>query len=195
MKRKSASPFTNFCCTRGKRFLCGGAYICAVSSARVMKRLCGAWRLCFLRYGPASGWEFGRALSRRRARIFFKRGPAGLARGIDLSRSRGFRLGSRWGFFWSAVPEQNAVICFSTATKRIALRISGGTQRAFDGPCSLVRYGRVLYVCNERSHQISTLSLDRYAVRDYQHFQEPVYKFFRWQKEEIAVLASGVYLL
>ena len=64
------------------------------------------WRLCFLRYGPASGWEFGRALSRRRARIFFKRGPAGLARGIDLSRSRGFRLGSRWGFFWSAVPEQ-----------------------------------------------------------------------------------------
>ena len=98
-------------------------------------------------------------------------------------------------FFWSAVPEQNAVICFSTATKRIALRISGGTKRAFDGPCSLVRYGRVLYVCNERSHQISTLSLDRYAVRDYQHFQEPVYKFFRWQKEEIAVLASGVYLL
>mgnify|MGYP007081670747 CR=1 FL=1 len=144
---------------------------------------------------PGFRMGIGRALSRRRARIFFKRGPAGLARGIDLSRSRVSDLAVDGDFFWSAVPEQNAVICFSTATKRIALRISGGTQRAFDGPCSLVRYGRVLYVCNERSHQISTLSLDRYAVRDYQHFQEPVYKFFRWQKEEIAVLASGVYLL
>jgi hypothetical protein len=98
-------------------------------------------------------------------------------------------------FFWSAVPERNAVIRFSTVTKRVSLRISGGTQRAFDGPCSLVRYGRVLYVCNERSCKISTLSLDRYVVRDYQRFREPVYKFFRWQREELAVLASGVYLL
>ena len=49
-------------------------------------------------------------------------------------------------FFWSAVPEQNAVICFSTATKRIALRISGGSARltgrvrlcGMDGCCMYV---------------------------------------------------------
>lgn len=98
-------------------------------------------------------------------------------------------------YFWSTVPEQNAVIRFSTATKKVVLRVSGGASRAFDGPCAVVRYGRVLYVCNERSCNICTLSLDRYAVRDYQHFHEPVYKFFRWQKEELAVLSSGVYLL
>lgn len=196
MKRKSASPFTNFCCTRGKRFLCGGAYICAVSSAQVMKRLCGALATMFPAIRPGfrmgiwpcfiPGGELG----------FFSKEGRPVWRGELTYRGAGVSdLAVDGDFFWSAVPEQNAVICFSTATKRIALRISGGTQRAFDGPCSLVRYGRVLYVCNERSHQISTLSLDRYAVRDYQHFQEPVYKFFRWQKEEIAVLASGVYLL
>lgn len=111
-------------------------------------------------------------------------------RGSDVSD-----LAADGAFFWSAVPEQNAVVCFSTVTQKVVLRVSGGAARAFDGPCAVARYGRVLYVCNERSHSVCTLSLDRYAVRDYQHFHEPVYKFFRWQKEELAVLSSGVYLL
>lgn len=104
-------------------------------------------------------------------------------------------LAADGAFFWSAVPEQNAVIRFSTVTKKVVLRVSGGAPHAFDWPSSVVRYGRVLYVCNEGSGSICTLSLDRYAVRDYQHFHEPVYKFFRWQKEELAVLSTGVYLL
>lgn len=104
-------------------------------------------------------------------------------------------LAADGAYFWSAVPEQNAVVRFSTLTKKVVLRVSGGSARAFDGPCAVARYGRVLYVCNEHSGSICTLSLDRYAVRDYQHLHEPVFQFFRWQKEELVVLPSGVYLL
>ncbi|HIT53895.1 MAG TPA: hypothetical protein IAD07_08145 [Candidatus Fimivicinus intestinavium] len=104
-------------------------------------------------------------------------------------------LAADGAFFWSAVPEQNAVVRFSVATKKVVLRVGGGASHVFDGPCTLARYGRALYVCNERAHSISTVSLDRYVVRDYQHFHEPVYQFFRWQEEELAVLRSGVYLL
>lgn len=127
---------------------------------------------------------------------FFSKGGRPSWRGALSYRGAGVTgLAADGDCFWSAVPEQNAVVCFSAATKRVALRVSSGAARSFEGPCAVVRYGRVLYVCNERSCKICTLSLDRYAVRDYQHFQEPVYQFFRWQKEELAVLSSGVYLL
>lgn len=97
--------------------------------------------------------------------------------------------------FWSVVPDLNAVICYATDEKRVQMRIGGGKSTAFINPTSLVRYNDNLYICNEGSNKVRTISLNNYAVSDYLEFDEPVKKYFLAGGKEFVLLKSGLYEL
>lgn len=97
--------------------------------------------------------------------------------------------------FWSVVPELNAVICYATDEKRVQMRIGGGKSTAFLNPVSIVRYNDMLYVCNEGSNKVRTISLANYAVNDCLEFDEPVKKYFVAGGKEFVLLESGLYEL
>ncbi len=97
--------------------------------------------------------------------------------------------------FWSVVPELNAVICYATDEKRVQMRIGGGKSTAFLRPVAIVRYNDMLYVCNEGSNKVRTISLANYAVNDYLEFDEPVKKYFLAGGKEFVLLESGLYEL
>lgn len=97
--------------------------------------------------------------------------------------------------FWSVVPELNAVICYATDEKRVQMRIGGGKSTAFLHPVDIVRYNDNLYICNEGSNKVRTISLNNYAVNDYLEFDEPVKKYFLAGGKEFALLNSGLYEL
>ncbi len=97
--------------------------------------------------------------------------------------------------FWSVVPELNAVVCYATDEKRVQMRIGGGKSTAFAKPTALVRYNDKLYICNEGSNKVRTISLVNYAVSDYLEFDEPVKKYFIAGGKEFVMLKSGLYEL
>ncbi len=97
--------------------------------------------------------------------------------------------------FWGVVPAMNAVICYSIDDKRVQMRIGSKEASAFEKPVSIVRYGDTLFICNEGSRKVRTVSLLDYAVADYLKFEEPVRQFFAVGKKEFVRLDSGVYQL
>lgn len=97
--------------------------------------------------------------------------------------------------FWGVVPEMNSVICYSIDDKRVQMRIGSQAATAFEKPIAIVRYGDTLFVTNEDSRKVRTISLLNYAVADYLKFEEPVKRFFVADKKEFVLLESGVYLL
>jgi len=94
---------------------------------------------------------------------------------------------------WCAVPDRNAVICYSPSEGRVLLRIGGGTTSAFSFPVGITKYDDTLYVCNRNSYKVRTLTLENYSVKDYLVFKEPVHKYFRVHDHEYAELESGIY--
>ena len=97
--------------------------------------------------------------------------------------------------FWGVVPELNAVVCYATDEKRVQMRIGGGKSTAFIKPVSIIRYNEKLYICNEGSNKVRTISLDNYSVGDYLEFDEPVKKYFIAGGKEFVMLESGLYEL
>ena len=79
--------------------------------------------------------------------------------------------------------------------KRVQMRIGSKEASAFEKPVSIVRYGDTLFICNEGSRKVRTVSLLDYAVADYLKFEEPVRQFFAVDKKEFVRLDSGVYQL
>lgn len=96
---------------------------------------------------------------------------------------------------WCAVPDGNAVICYSPAEKRVALRIGGVESSAFEEPVSVSKFGDTLYVTSRKAQKVRSIRLSDYDVQDYRKFREPVHKFFRVEDREYVVLDSGVYAL
>ena len=96
---------------------------------------------------------------------------------------------------WCAVPDGNAVICYSPAEKRVSLRIGGKESSAFEEPVSVSKFGDTLYVTSRRVQKVRSIHLPDYDVQDYRKFREPVHKFFRVEDREYVVLDSGVYVL
>ena len=97
--------------------------------------------------------------------------------------------------FWGVVPSMNSVICYSIDDKRVQMRIGSPSATAFEKPVAIVRYGDRLFISNEISCKVRTVSLLDYAVADYLKFDEPVRRFFAVDKKEFVHLESGVYLL
>ncbi len=97
--------------------------------------------------------------------------------------------------FWGVVPEMNCVICYSIDDKRVQMRIGSRAATAFEKPVAIVRYGDTLFISNESSRKVRTVSLVDYSVADYLKFEEPVKRFFVANKKEFVHLESGVYLL
>ena len=97
--------------------------------------------------------------------------------------------------FWGVVPELNSIICYSIDDKRVQMRIGSQSSTAFDKPVSIVRYGDKLFIPNEGSRKVRTISLLDYAVSDYLKFEEPVKRFFIADGKEYVLLESGVYQL
>lgn len=96
---------------------------------------------------------------------------------------------------WMTVPEANAVINYSLKYDRIEFRIGGPKESAFSHPAGLALYDDRLYVCNENSFCIKTVDLETYKVSGYCVFNEPVSRYFRVEKNEFALLKSGLYKL
>lgn len=94
---------------------------------------------------------------------------------------------------WCAVPDRNAIICYSPAEGRVLLRIGGGSTSAFSYPVSVTKYDGVLYICNKNSYKVRTIKLEDYSVKDYLVFKEPVTNYFRVLDVEYVALESGVY--
>lgn len=96
---------------------------------------------------------------------------------------------------WLAVPDVNAVINYSVEHSRVELRIGGPNTKAFTHPVDLKIYNNKLYICNEYSYKIRSISLGTYNVEDYRIFNEEIKSYFRSGEKEYAVLKSGIYLL
>ena len=97
--------------------------------------------------------------------------------------------------FWCVVPDRNSIVKFSPIEKRVLLRIGGGASVAFRRPISVFKIKDKLFVCNEATNEIRTISLKDYSVNDYMKFKEPLKKYFKVGFFEYVVLDSGVYCL
>ncbi|MGN0549858.1 MAG: hypothetical protein ACI4IM_09705 [Acutalibacteraceae bacterium] len=97
--------------------------------------------------------------------------------------------------FWCVVPDRNSIVKFSPIEKRVLLRIGGGASVAFRRPISVFKNKDKLFVCNEATNAIRTISLKDYSVNDYMTFKEPLKKYFKVGFFEYVVLESGVYCL
>ena len=96
---------------------------------------------------------------------------------------------------WCAVPDQNAVVRYSTHLQRVDFRIGGAQTTAIGRPMSVEKYDNKLYVCCKNSMNIKEIRLDNYVAADYKKFEEPVLRYMRTAGLEIVVLESGVYML
>ena len=96
---------------------------------------------------------------------------------------------------WCAVPDCNAVICYSPAESRVTLRIGGMDSAAFDQPVGVTIHDGMLYVANRHGKKVRTIRLSDLEVQDLRKFREPVHKFFISGQHQYAVLDSGVYQL
>ena len=96
---------------------------------------------------------------------------------------------------WLTVPDANAVINYSIEHNRIELRIGGPTHKSFTHPVDLKIYNDRLYICNEYSYKIRSITLGNYKVEDYRVFNEEIKSYFRCGDTEYAVLKSGIYQL
>lgn len=96
---------------------------------------------------------------------------------------------------WSVVPEKNCVVSYSVSHKKFSMRIGSPESASFLHPVSITKYDNELFICNEGSRKVRTISLNDYSVNDFRIFDEPVYKYLRSCGKEIVVLESGVYVL
>ncbi len=96
---------------------------------------------------------------------------------------------------WFAVPDANAVINYSIDHGRTELRIGGPKTKAFCHPIDLKIYNNKLFICNEYSYKIRSISFGNYTVEDFRVFNEEVKSYFRCGEMEYAVLRSGIYQL
>lgn len=96
---------------------------------------------------------------------------------------------------WFAVPDQNAIVRYSTKLERVDFRIGGINTMALGRPMSVARYGDKLYVCCKTSQNIKQVRLDNYSMTEYAHFEDGVLRYLRIASYEIVVLNSGVFLL
>ncbi|MCR5483978.1 MAG: hypothetical protein K6F09_00120 [Clostridiales bacterium] len=96
---------------------------------------------------------------------------------------------------WCAVPDRNAIVCYSPSEGRVLLRIGGGSTSAFSYPVSVSLFDGTLYVCNKNTNKIRTIHLEDYSVKDYMVFKEPVLGYFKTRGVEYVKLDSGVYRL
>ncbi len=97
--------------------------------------------------------------------------------------------------FWGVVPAMNSIICYSVDDRRVQMRIGSQSSTAFEKPVSIVHYGSSLFICNEKSRKVRTVSLLDYSVADYLKFDEPVRRFFVADGKEFVLLESGLYQL
>ncbi len=97
--------------------------------------------------------------------------------------------------FWSAVPEQRALIRYSVSANKVVMRVGGGVSDTFLKPVSVTEFDGKLYVCDRERFCIKTVSLTDYAVETYRQFEEPVHKYLRVDGCEFVLLNSGVYTL
>lgn len=96
---------------------------------------------------------------------------------------------------WCAVPDQNAIVRYSTKLQRVDFRIGGVDTSALGRPMSVSRIDNDLYVCCKTSQNIKKINLDTYTATDYKKFEEGVLRYLRIGEKEIVVLSSGIYLL
>ncbi|HBL41628.1 MAG TPA: hypothetical protein DDY98_08810 [Ruminococcaceae bacterium] len=97
--------------------------------------------------------------------------------------------------FWGVVPTMNSVICYSIDDRRVQMRIGSPSSSAFEKPVAIAHYGDSLFICNEKSCKVRTVSLSDYSVADYLKFDEPVKRFFAADEKEFVLLESGLYQL
>jgi len=96
---------------------------------------------------------------------------------------------------WFCVPDQNAIVRYSTNDQRIDFRIGGLDSTTLGRPLSLSRYEDDLYVCCKSSCNIKRVSLEHYTMDDYRQFDESVLRYLQVADMEIVVLDSGIYVL
>ena len=96
---------------------------------------------------------------------------------------------------WCAVPDQNAIVRYSTNLERVDFRIGGVDTMDLGRPMSVTRYDNDLYVCCKTSCNIKKISMDNYVASDYRRFEEGVLRYLRVADHEVVVLTSGIYIL
>lgn len=96
---------------------------------------------------------------------------------------------------WCAVPDQNAIVRYSTKLQRVDFRIGGAETMVLGRPMAITRVDNDLYVSCKTTNNIKKVSLDNFVTTDYKKFEEGVLRYLRIGKNEIVVLNSGVYLL
>ncbi|MCR4926032.1 MAG: hypothetical protein K5917_07065 [Clostridiales bacterium] len=96
---------------------------------------------------------------------------------------------------WCIAENENSIIKYSPHSKRFELRLGSKYSSAFVKPSFVSKYADHIYVCSPNEHKICSVNLINYEVDDYRAFNEPVYRYYNINGNEVVVLNSGVYLL
>lgn len=96
------------------------------------------------------------------------------------------------GRIWCSFPEGKAVSRYSAMTLKEELRF-GGLGGAYEKPQGIFILDRNLMVCCSETRKIYTVDIDSYALDEYAAFDEPVYRYFKINSNEIVLLSSGIY--
>ena len=91
--------------------------------------------------------------------------------------------------------EGNTIVKYSLATMHEEIRIGDG-KSIFSGPCDMfLRDDNSVIVCNKKSKKLLSVDFNKYSVKEYESFDEPVYQFIESDSYRFVILESGLYIL
>lgn len=97
-------------------------------------------------------------------------------------------------YFWSICPAENCAIRYACQTMQVDLRIGGKDASTFVNPTHISIDSGDAYVCAD-TNKVRKINGANFTVSDYLSFDEPIKKYYKFNKYAIAILSSGAYLL
>ena len=94
--------------------------------------------------------------------------------------------------FWCSFPKSGVISRYNAKTIKEELRF-GGADSIFTSPSGISIDNGILTICCSDTNKIYTLNIESFEVNEYAEFEEPVYKYFKINSNEIVLLNSGIY--
>ncbi len=98
------------------------------------------------------------------------------------------------GCIYASYPDAGAVIRYSASTLRQEMRIGGGEQ-PMPSPEGLYYQNGQLLICMPTIQKMMELNFETFELEEYETFEEPIHRYFKYNSNEVVLLDSGAYKL